>query len=478
MATRLGAAALDADAAEGRVVTAHDPDLRLLANAADLEAELHWLVGVIDRRFRQYFALGGDDAPPPPASDAEVLDRPPTLTAGSVYACLVAEQGFSAAERLALALALAPHLRPQLLDVFHTRNQTFDRRFTEFGARTGHDGELWPTPDMLAFLAGGTYLAARFRLQRLFDPDHGFARLGLLRPVPLAPEDSPGRAPLRLAEDWLHRLTLGTPRPPSFGLQFPAQRLTTGLDWDDLVLHPATRQQIGEIETWLAHGDTLMRQWGMGRLLRPGYRALFHGPPGTGKTMTAGLLGRSTGRDIFRIDLAHVVSKFIGETEKNLARLFDQAQDKGWILFFDEADALFGKRSETRDAHDRYANQEVSFLLQRIETFDGIAILASNFRENLDEAFARRFESIIYFPLPRPEERLRLWRQGIPSQARLEPDLDLEALAQAHALSGAAIMSAIRHACLQALSESNRPIGQRHLLQAIRREGAKDGRGG
>ena len=117
--------------------------------------------------------------------------------------------------------------------------------------------------------------------------------------------------------------------------------------------------------------------------------------------MTACLLGKSTGRDVYKVDLSLVVSKYIGETEKNLARVFDQAQHKGWILFFDEADALFGKRSETKDAHDRYANQEVSFLLQRIETFDGIAILASNLRDNIDEAFARRFESIIYFPMPR-----------------------------------------------------------------------------
>ena len=145
-----------------------------------------------------------------------------------------------------------------------------------------------------------------------------------------------------------------------------------------------------------------MNDWGMAPKLRPGYRSLFYGPPGTGKTMTACLLGKSTGRDVYKVDLSLVVSKYIGETEKNLARVFDQAQHKGWILFFDEADALFGKRSETRDAHDRYANQEVSFLLQRIETFDGIAILASNQRENLDDAFTRRFESIIYFPMPRP----------------------------------------------------------------------------
>src|SRR2546429_3695822 len=190
--------------------------------------------------------------------------------------------------------------------------------------------------------------------------------------------------------------------------------------------------------------------------------------------MTACPLGKSTGREVYKVDLSLVVSKYIGETEKNLARVFDQAQHKGWILFFDEADALFGKRSETKDAHDRYANQEVSFLLQRIETFDGIAILASNQRENLDSAFTRRFESIIYFPLPRPEERLRLWQQGLSPQARCEPALDMPTLAREHALSGGAIMNVLRYASLQALARHSAVLTLDDILQGIRREYAKE----
>jgi SpoVK/Ycf46/Vps4 family AAA+-type ATPase len=216
----------------------------------------------------------------------------------------------------------------------------------------------------------------------------------------------------------------------------------------------------------------------MGAKLRPGYRSLFYGPPGTGKTMTACLLGKYTGRDVYKVDLALVVSKYIGETEKNLAKVFDQAQHKGWILFFDEADALFGKRSETKDAHDRYANQEVAFLLQRIESFDGIAILASNRRENLDDAFARRFESIIYFPMPGPAERLRLWRQGFSPQARLAETLDLERIAQEHALAGGAIMNVIRYASLQALKAGRDLIASEDIMQGIRREYAKEGKSG
>lgn len=459
-------AAMDAGAATGGMVKPAR-GTALEDNACDLEAELRWFASVVDTRMKLYFGL-----------DCEyetVTAIPPPVLSGSPYANFVAGLGF--AERLALVLALAPYIRPHLLDVFYTRNQTFDCRFTEFGgARGGSDGDFWPTGETLAFLCGGTDLAVRFRLQALFDPRHPFAQFNVLRAQQTTTEEPLMKAPLRLSDEFLSLFTTGEPRRPSFGARFPAQHVRTELEWSDLVLHPATRESLTEIEAWIKHGEILMRDWRMSAKLRPGYRSLFHGPPGTGKTMTACLLGKSTGRDVYRIDLSMVVSKYIGETEKNLARVFDQAQHKGWILFFDEADALFGKRSETRDAHDRYANQEIAFLLQRIETFDGIAILASNARENIDDAFARRFESIIYFPLPRPEERARLWQQGFSSEAQLDEDLDLDVIAREHALSGSSIVNAIRFASLRALTEGGRPIGRADVLQAIRREIVKEGK--
>ncbi|MCP4655409.1 MAG: ATP-binding protein, partial [bacterium] len=378
----------------------------ILTNARDLDQELGWFVRVVDTRFKLYF---GDSA-----EHETVFDlTPPELGASeSAWAGFVRHYKLAFAERLAVVLGLVPHIRPQLLDVFFTRNKTFDRRFTEFGGvLRGPQGEFRPTGETLAFLVAGNDLEIRFALQRLFDPRHLFARHHILR-LDSDGAESSLKAPLKLSEEYLSYFTTGEPRRPDFGAGFPARYLETELDWNDLVLHPGTRTQIEEIETWLRHGETLLNDWGMAPKLRPGYRSLFYGPPGTGKTMTACLLGKATGRDVYKVDLSLVVSKYVGETEKNLARVFDQAQHKGWILFFDEADALFGKRSETKDAHDRYANQEVSYLLQRIESFDGIAILASNLRENLDDAFSRRFESIIYFPMPRPEERLLLWRQG------------------------------------------------------------------
>jgi hypothetical protein len=447
---------------------------KIVDNACDLELELAWFRRVLEARFKIHFSEEG--------TGGSVLDvAPPDLRgSSSEYAAFVTRHELSFAERLALVLALVPHIRPQLLDVFFTRNAAVDRRFTEFGgAQSRADGEFLPTGETLAFLLGGNDLAQRFSAQALFEPAHLFTKHSVLRVAPPPGEDMPlMKCPLRISEDLLCLFTTGLPRRPGFGAGFPAQRIETRLDWEDMVLHPATRRQIEEIQTWIEHGQTLMEDWGMARKLRPGHRSLFYGPPGTGKTMTACLLGKSTGRDVYKVDLSLVMSKYIGETEKNLARVFDQAEHKGWILFFDEADALFGKRSETKDAHDRYANQEVSFLLQRIETFDGISILASNLRENLDDAFARRFESIIYFPMPRPEERVRLWRQGFSPRARLDPSVDLEKLARDHVLSGGAIMNVIRHVSLQSLKDKCRPLTQDDLLHAIRREFAKEGKSG
>src|SRR5271165_2645483 len=442
-------------------------------NARDLEQELAWFAQLLDLRFKLYF---GQETEYP-----DIFETiPPDLAESeSAYAAFVRHYNLSFAERAAIILSLAPLIRPQLLDIFHTKNKTFDRRFTEFGGfPDAANGEFVPTGETLAFILAANNLELRFALQALFEREHFFAKHSILRLVPQGRDEPILKGSLRLSEEYFGLFTTGHARRPDLSAEFPARHIETQLNWADLVLHPGTLRQVREIEVWIRHGETLMNEWNMARKLRPGYRALFYGPPGTGKTMTACLLGKSTGREVYNIDLSLVISKYIGETEKNLSRVFDQAQHKGWILFLDEADALFGKRSETKDAHDRYANQEVSFLLQRIETFDGIAILASNLRENIDDAFARRFESIIYFPMPRPEERLRLWRQGFSSQSRLESSLDLAQLAHDHQLAGGSIMNVIRYALLQALKASRTEIAGDDILHGIRREYAKEGRGG
>ena len=453
-------------------VSVEIPD-QISKNALDLEQELAWFDKVLNTRLTLYFNHECEyqdvfDIPPPDLAESD-----------SAYADFVQRYQLSFAERLAIVLSLVPHIRPQLLDLFHTKNELFDRKFTEFGGlRQGTEGDFIPTGETLAFLLAAKNLEIRFTLQAMFARDHVFAKCDILRLSPNSQDEPVLKAPLRLSDEYLSAFTTGQVHRPDFGTNFPARYIETELEWDDLVLHPGTRRQIEEIETWIRHGETLMQDWGMAAKLRPGYRSLFYGPPGTGKTMTACLLGKATGREVYKVDLSLVVSKYIGETEKNLAKVFDQAQQKDWILFFDEADALFGKRTETNDAHDRHANQEVSFLLQRIETFDGIAILASNFRENLDEAFARRFESIIYFPTPRPEERLRIWQQGFSAKAQLEQAIDLEKIAEEHTLTGGSIMNVIRYASLQALERGSAVISLENVQQAIKREYAKERRGG
>ena len=438
-------------------------------NARDLEQELAWLAQVLHVRFQLHFDQQCA------YTDVRAVAPPDLRGSQSAYARFVTRLFLSFEERVALVLALAPHIRPQCLDVFFARNRVMDRRFTEFGGIFGESGELVPTGETLAFVLGGHDLATRFGLQRLLEPRHVFVREGVLTLVP-GRGQSLLQAPLRPSEEYLSLFTVGQPLRPRFGAEFPAQHIETSLGWDDLVLHPGTRVQVNDILTWATHGAALMSDWAMAAKLRPGHRSLFYGPPGTGKTMTACLLGKSSGREVYRIDLSLVISKYIGETEKNLARVFDRAEHKDWILFFDEADALFGKRSQTKDAHDRYANQEIAFLLQRIERFDGIAILATNLRENLDEAFARRFESMIYFPMPRFEERLQLWQRSLSPRITLASDIGLPRIAREHALSGGAIMNVIRHASLQALARGHTQILASDLLEGIRREYDKGGK--
>jgi SpoVK/Ycf46/Vps4 family AAA+-type ATPase len=187
-------------------------------------------------------------------------------------------------------------------------------------------------------------------------------------------------------------------------------------------------------------------------------------------------LGKEFKKHIFRIDLSNLVSKYIGETEKNLARLFDEAEYKSWILFFDEADALFGKRTQVKDAHDRYANQEVSYLMQRIEMFEGLVILASNLKANIDEAFARRFQSIIYFPYPTPEEQLRIWKKAFPKKLKPSEEIDLHQLSQRYKLSGANIMNIVQYSCLAAMEQQQKEISAGLLVQGIQKELTKEGK--
>jgi SpoVK/Ycf46/Vps4 family AAA+-type ATPase len=265
-------------------------------------------------------------------------------------------------------------------------------------------------------------------------------------------------------------------RKPQFSPDFPAKRLTTGMDWNDLVVDEYTMLQLDEIRVWLQHGPTLLEDWGMAKKIKPGFKALFHGSPGTGKTLTAILLGKLFNLDVYRIDLSMVVSKYIGETEKNLEKVFKKAENKKWILFFDEADSLFSKRTGITDSNDKYANQEVAYLLQRLEDYPGLVILASNMRNNVDEAFTRRLNSIVHFQKPQSRERLRIWRAAF-STACIPPDNgSLQQIANQHELSGGAIINVVHYASLMALNRGDNKISIEDLNNGIKKEFKKEGK--
>jgi SpoVK/Ycf46/Vps4 family AAA+-type ATPase len=219
-----------------------------------------------------------------------------------------------------------------------------------------------------------------------------------------------------------------------------------------------------------------MTTWGLKKNIKPGYRVLFYGPPGTGKTLTACLLGKSAQKDVYRIDLSLVVSKFIGETEKNLGKIFDQAVNKNWILFFDEADALFGKRTQTSSSNDRYANQEVSYLLQKIEDFPGVIILATNLKANLDEAFARRFQNMIYFNMPEPSQRCLLWKNAFSNFSNFEANINFEEIADKYEISGGAITNVVRFCSLKAFKRNDKTIQKNDIIIGIKKEMKKEGK--
>jgi AAA+ superfamily predicted ATPase len=246
--------------------------------------------------------------------------------------------------------------------------------------------------------------------------------------------------------------------------------------WEDLVVPEDAQVQLRELAARVEHRTLVMDEWGFQARL-PGGRgvtALFAGPPGTGKTMAASVIAAELGLDLFAIDLSTVVSKYIGETEKNLSRVFGAAADTDAILLFDEADALFGKRSEVRDAHDRYANVEIAYLLQRMEEYDGLAILATNVRHHIDEAFIRRLDLIVDFPFPDTAERLRIWRSCLPEALPLDDDVDFAALAS-HRLAGGNIRNAVLGAAYLA-AQAGGPIGQGEFVAATRRELVKMGK--
>jgi hypothetical protein len=441
---------------------------KITANAATIERELQWLAKMIESAIDMYFNTGN--------TKSVVIEAPDLHKDGSAYAALVREYDMNETERLLLILALAPHVRPQLLDTFFIKNTNYDRGFTEFGGIKGiHHSGFIPTGETFVFIAASMDLAKRIALYELFSKEHFFVRNNIIRLNHAGTDEPLLSSSLHVSSEYLSRLTSGREYRPEYTTSFPAMLLQTPLDWNDLVLPAPVLEDIGNIIGWIKNEQQILSHGQVNKFVRKGYRALFYGPPGTGKTLTASLMGKETGRDVYRIDLSMIVSKYIGETEKNLATLFDMAENKHWILFFDEADALFGKRSQTKDAHDRYANQEVAYLLQRIEEHSGPILLATNLKNNIDPAFTRRFHAIIQFPAPGARERHRLWQSIFDSSFKLEKVIDFEKLAEEHAVTGGMLVNVLRF-CAGKAMQHRKMITLADIQEGLNRELQKEGK--
>jgi len=448
---------------------------KLKANASALQKELEWFALLIDTRMKLYFGSECD------YGSIYEIQLPEHDDTESMYANFINYYELNVHERIILLLGLCPHIQPELLDLFLIENNHTKRGFTEFGGIKGNmHGGFMPTVETAAFLIAGKNMAERFMVYHYFGEDHFFGkhRILTMHTTELNRNEPVFSSPILLSKEYLSYFTTGDTYQPGYSSEFPAKKISTKLTFKDLVLPNEVMTEIKDILNWITHEKTLMQEWQLEKRLKPGYRALFYGPPGTGKTLTASLIGQMQDMPVYRVDLSKLVSKYIGETEKNLANIFDQAEQKNWILFFDEADALFGKRTGGNTSNDRHANQEIAYLLQRIEDFPGVAVLASNLKGNMDDAFIRRFQSVIYFPLPNEHDRLTLWESAFNAgNLQLDASVDLAKIARNHPITGGSIINVLRYAAIKAVERPEPVIRQQDIETGIRKELRKEGKG-
>ena len=441
----------------------------LIHNIQTIEKELKWFEMFLEARTAQFFNKE--------LEDPYQLDIAPDLSEEeSVYAKLVNHYELKIGERLVLLLCLIPHIKPELLDTFLIKDAIIGRFYTIFGGVSGqnHNGFL-PTGETAIFLLAGNNLLARTTAAKIFDETHIFYSFNILKLEESKLGEPRLSGLLSISEEMLSLLTSGNDYEPPFSSKFPAKMLHSSMTWDDLVLDTNAYDEIETIKVWINQKDN--PEWNDVKHSgwMKGYRVLFYGPPGTGKSLTATLMGNECGKNVYRIDLSQIVSKYIGETEKNLSSLFQLSENKNWILFFDEADALFGKRTEMTDAKDKYANQETSYLLQRIEDFQGLIILATNFKPNIDSAFLRRFQSIVYFKIPGISQREKLWEKAL-SRLPGENQVDVLKLANDYEIAGGFINNAVQFAWLNARKNNSKIITNQDVLLGVKREYSKEGK--
>lgn len=441
---------------------------RATANAKTLEGELDWLSLVLHSRVRQYFQPG----------EASLQDfRPPELKPDeSEYAALLFRLKATHEERLIILLALTPQLRPHLLDVFFTQNSSHPRSLSDFGGfhHTQHGG-FTPTVETAIFLIAGTDLARRFEVMACFRDEHFFFRTHIL-PLEVAMKgEAQPRTPISVTDEFWQMITAGV-ASQSLNTQTPSRRITTQQEWKDLIGDEKMMESLLDIRLWIEHGNTLLQGWGLGKLIRPGYPCFFYGPQGTGKKFAAALLGKTTGRDVCWVDLSQMLSLPPLESEKKIAGVFSQAASLEWIIFLDGADAWLDTSLSGPGSSTGIYSREFRQLMQQIEDFPGVVILASNLQNFYDETFTRRFQSIVQFYTPDADQRLALWKSFFSGKLKISPEVNLEQIAGEYILKPASMINVIRYCALAAIRRNDEYATTADILSGIHRELMKEAR--
>ena len=423
-----------------------------------IENEYRWFEQLVHLRCKEVKGTNID------AASLSDLISEQSLEAEDVYSKICRSENWEINDRIIVLLALSVYLKPSLVQKLLQTYQLLKE----------HQGGLntlakQPTLEHALFLIYGNNEQERSVSMKYLEDDYPLFLNRILEKK--YKED--GREneeafskTLNVTEEFRRQIASGELYEPDYSSSFPAKKIVTEYGWKDLVLDKKVADQVQIMANWVKNLEQIKTYSSLKKGIH-GYSAILYGPPGTGKSMTVKVLGKELGKVVYRIDLSQVVSKYVGETEKNLGRIFDLAKDRDWILFFDEGDALFGKRSSSKSSQDKYANQEVAYLLQRMEEHQGVILLATNKMGNIDEAFLRRFQTQIYFPNPDENLRLFLWQQAYSEEFKLEDPNVLQGIAEKYNVSPAQIINVKHHSIVKTLSQGKKLVSSEYLLEGL-----------